>query len=68
MRRPSAKRIAANDVLLKHDMVGGNTQARTFGCARKRSASSSFTRPSPTAAEDDGVLMGFVYDRAHRPQ
>ena len=31
-------------------------------------ASSSSCRPVPDAAEDDGVVMGFVYDRIHRPQ
>jgi carotenoid cleavage dioxygenase len=51
------------DSLLKHDLVGGNTQARSFG-AGKSVGEFVFHPSSSDAAEDDGVLMGYVYDRA----
>ena len=49
--------------LLKHDFVGGNTQTRSFGAGK---ALGEFVfHPSPDgSAEDDGVLMGYVHDRA----
>ena len=49
--------------LLKHDFVGGSTQTRSFG-AGKALGEFVFHPSSPDAAEDDGVLMGYVYDRA----
>jgi carotenoid cleavage dioxygenase len=54
---------SGNDVLLKHDMVGGNTQSRAFG-AQKALGEFVFHPSAPDAAEDDGVLMGYIYDRA----
>ena len=57
--------VDGNDVLLKHDLVGGRTEARSFG-ARKALGEFVFHPSSPDAAEDDGVLMGYVYDRAER--
>jgi carotenoid cleavage dioxygenase len=48
--------------LLKHDFVGGNTQTRSFG-AEKALGEFVFHPSSDGAAEDDGVLMGYVYDR-----
>lgn len=51
------------DALLKHDFVGGNSHARSFG-AGKALGEFVFHPSSPDAAEDDGVLMGYVYDRA----
>ena len=54
---------SGNDVLLKHDLVGGNAQARSFG-AQKALGEFVFHPSSPDAAEDDGVLMGYIYDRA----
>jgi carotenoid cleavage oxygenase len=54
---------SGNEVLLKHDLVGGNAQARSFG-AGKALGEFVFHPSSPDAAEDDGVLMGYVYDRA----
>ncbi|OBF93351.1 carotenoid oxygenase [Mycobacterium sp. 852002-51152_SCH6134967] len=50
------------DVLLKHDFVGGATQSRSFGDG-KVLGEFVFEPSSPEAAEDDGVLMGYVYDR-----
>ncbi|BBX85083.1 carotenoid oxygenase family protein [Mycolicibacterium aubagnense] len=52
-----------SDTLLKHDLVGGNTATRHFG-AGKELGEFVFHPSSATAAEDDGVLMGFVYDAA----
>jgi len=45
----------------KHDMVGGGTEQRVFGPGRAADEF-VFVPSSATAAEDDGVLMGFVYD------
>jgi carotenoid cleavage dioxygenase len=50
------------DSLIKHDLVGGNTQSRSFG-ADKTLGEFVFHPSSPDAEEDDGVLMGYVYDR-----
>ena len=49
------------NALLKHDLVAGTTQAREF----RNGAAGEFVMvpSSPDAAEDDGVVMGFVYDR-----
>jgi carotenoid cleavage dioxygenase len=49
------------DVLYKHDRVLGTTQARAFG--PHHGASEFVFEPSnPSAEEDDGVLIGYVYD------
>lgn len=53
--------ISGADTLLKHDLVDGRTDSRSFG-AGKGLGEFVFHPSSPTAAEDDGVLMGFVYD------
>ena len=55
--------LTGNGVLLKHDLVGGKTASRSFG-ADKALGEFVFHPSSPDAAEDDGVLMGYVYDRA----
>jgi carotenoid cleavage dioxygenase len=49
------------NALLKHDLVRGTSQTRSFG---PRSAAGEFVHiaPSPDAAEDEGVVMGFVLD------
>ena len=52
-----------SDTLLKHDLVGGNTASRSFGPG-KVLGEFVFQPASPTADEDDGVLMGYVYDSA----
>ena len=49
------------NALLKHDLVAGTTQAREF--SNGAAAEFVMVPSSPDAAEDDGVLMGFVYDR-----
>jgi carotenoid cleavage oxygenase len=43
--------------------VKGRTQSRTFG-PDKALGEFVFQPSSQDAAEDDGVLMGYVYDRA----
>lgn len=53
----------AGDRVLKHDTVAGTTQARHLG-AGKEVSEFCFVASSPDAAEDDGVLMGYVHDRA----
>jgi len=53
----------AGDTLLKHDLVGGNTAARCLG-AGKALGEFVFEPSTPDACEDDGVLMGYVYDRS----
>jgi carotenoid cleavage dioxygenase len=50
------------DALLKHDFVRGSTESRSFG-PQKALGEFVFHPSSPDAAEDDGVLMGYVYDR-----
>ncbi|VEG57318.1 carotenoid oxygenase [Mycolicibacterium aurum] len=55
---------ASGDCLLKHDFVGGGNVTRSFGVG-KSLGEFVFHPSSPDAAEDDGVLMGYVYDRAN---
>lgn len=55
--------IEGGDCLLKHDLIGGSTQSRSLG-PQKALGEFVFHPSSPTAAEDEGVLMGYVYDRA----
>jgi carotenoid cleavage oxygenase len=50
------------DTLLKHDFVGSHTSARSFSSG-KTLGEFVFHPSAPDAAEDDGVLMGYVYDR-----
>jgi carotenoid cleavage dioxygenase len=61
---PGAVRNGARpltDTVLKHDLVRGRTARRSFGEGRQVSEF-VFVPNSPAAAEDDGVLMGFVSD------
>lgn len=53
---------AGGGVLCKHDFVRGSTQLVSFG-PEKVLGEFVFHPSSPDAAEDDGVLMGYVYDR-----
>lgn len=57
-----AEGTAGTGTLLKHDFVGGNGQARSFG-VDKTLGEFVFRPAAPDADEDDGVLMGYVYDR-----
>ncbi|MDT5368153.1 MAG: carotenoid cleavage oxygenase [Mycobacterium sp.] len=54
--------VTEDDTLLKHDFVGGHTGSRAFG-AGKAVGEFVFHPSAPGAGEDDGVLMGYVYDR-----
>ncbi|SNR55981.1 Retinal pigment epithelial membrane protein [Haloechinothrix alba] len=47
--------------MLKHNLATGEVRHRSFGAGRQP-AEFVFEPHSPEAAEDDGVLMGFVYD------
>jgi carotenoid cleavage dioxygenase len=49
------------DSMLKHDLRRGHTVARRLG-AHQFAGEFVFVPSSPQAPEDDGVLMGFVYD------
>ncbi|TSE00377.1 carotenoid oxygenase [Skermania sp. ID1734] len=51
----------ATDVLLKHDLVAGTTRTRGLGKG-KQLGEFVFHPASADAAEDEGVLMGYVYD------
>lgn len=55
--------LISTGTLLKHDFVGGHTRTRAFG-AQKALGEFVFHPSSNQAAEDDGVLMGYVQDRA----
>jgi carotenoid cleavage dioxygenase len=52
---------SAGDAVLKHDLAAGRTTAHNLGPGR-RGSEFVFVPNSADAAEDDGVLMGFVYD------
>jgi len=58
----SMEGLEGGDALLKHDFVRGDTQSRSFG-AEKALGEFVFHPSAPDADEDDGVLMGYVYDR-----
>jgi carotenoid cleavage dioxygenase len=55
--------LAGTGTLLKHDFERGRTHARSFG-AEKAVGEFVFHPSSEQSAEDDGVLMGYVLDRA----
>ncbi|MGV9676788.1 carotenoid oxygenase family protein [Nocardia sp. NPDC003482] len=55
--------VASGPRLYKHDFVGGGALVREFGPG-KALGEFVFQPSAPDAAEDDGVLMGFVYDAA----
>jgi carotenoid cleavage oxygenase len=52
-----------SDVLLKHDLDTGTCDTHSFGRGRQL-GEFVFVPNGPDATEDDGVLMGYVYDRA----
>ncbi|HEX4702464.1 MAG TPA: carotenoid oxygenase family protein [Pseudonocardiaceae bacterium] len=56
---------SGNGTLLKHDLELGSAVARSFGAGRQP-GEFVFVPAHDDAAEDDGVLMGFVYDAATR--
>ena len=55
--------VVFGNTLLKHDFLRNSTQSRCFG-AEKAVGEFIFHPSSPDAAEDDGVVLGYVYDRS----
>lgn len=55
--------LEQGSALIKHDLQRGTTTARKFGRGTE-TGEFVFEPSAPDAAEDDGVLMGFVYDAA----
>ncbi|MBY8859602.1 carotenoid oxygenase family protein [Nocardia sp. CA2R105] len=55
--------LESGAMLYKHDLRTGNTTERSFGTG-KGLGEFVFEPASPDAAEDEGVLMGFVQDAA----
>ena len=53
--------IDISDALLKHDLASGRTDVRAFGPS-SHVGEFVFIPSGADAAEDDGVLMGFVHD------
>jgi carotenoid cleavage oxygenase len=51
------------DIVLRHDRVSGERQVRRFGRGR-HVGEMTFVPSAPDAAEDDGVLLGYVTDLA----
>lgn len=51
------------DTVVKHDLAAGATQVRRLGEGREASEF-CFVPRTAGSAEDDGVLMGYVHDRA----
>ena len=54
---------APGDAVLKHDNVAGTTQSRSLGTGRQASEFCFVPTPDGTT-EDDGLLMGYVFDEA----
>jgi carotenoid cleavage dioxygenase len=61
--RPYPDNGMAPTALLRHDLVAGTTGRRDFGPGTEP-GEFVFVPTAPDAAEDAGVLMGYVYDRA----
>ena len=53
-------RPGTTEAIVKHDLVTGRTMRRSFGPSTSP-GEMVFVPNGPDAAEDDGVLMGFVY-------
>jgi carotenoid cleavage dioxygenase len=60
---PESSGVSAPDAILKHDATTRRVQIATFGPGREP-GEFVFVPSTPDAAEDDGVAMGFVYDRS----
>ena len=54
--------LSGRGALLRHDFLRGTSESRSFG-ADKAVGEFVFHPSSRDAAEDDGVLMGYIYDR-----
>jgi carotenoid cleavage dioxygenase len=59
---PEIGETGGAETLLKHDFHGGTTQARSFG-AENALGEFVFYPSADDAAEDDGMLMGYIYDQ-----
>jgi len=55
--------VSAGNELLKHDLRTGSARSRSFGAGREP-GEFVFVPSGPDAGEDDGVLIGFVFDKA----
>ncbi|MFC6342903.1 carotenoid oxygenase family protein, partial [Nocardioides hankookensis] len=53
--------VRTGDTVLKHDVVSGTTTERRLGAGREVSEF-CFVPSAPDSAEDDGILMGYVFD------
>jgi carotenoid cleavage dioxygenase len=58
--RGRGDRPGTTEAIVKHDLVTGRTTRRSFG-PNTSPGEMVFVPNGPDAAEDDGVLMGFVY-------
>jgi carotenoid cleavage oxygenase len=59
----SGRVMGTPDAILKHDLATRRTQSVAFGAGREP-GEFVFAPTTAGAAEDDGVTMGFVYDRS----
>ncbi|WP_067545293.1 carotenoid oxygenase family protein [Nocardia crassostreae] len=55
--------LSGESTLYKHDLINGTTASRSFGPGTQL-GEFVFEPAAADAAEDEGVLMGFVYDAA----
>lgn len=60
---PEAPGITGPETILRHDLATGTSEPVSFGPGREP-GEFVFVPSCPDADENDGVLMGFVYDRA----
>ena len=60
---PGTPGLSAPDAILRHDLSSRRTQSVAFGPGREP-GEFVFVPSTPDAAEDDGVAMGLVYNRA----
>lgn len=51
-----------SDCLIKHDLVGGGSTVRKLGPGGSQMSEFVFVPREDSAAEDDGVLMGYAYN------
>lgn len=58
-----AEGVRTGDAVLKHDVVAGTTLSRSLG-AGCEVGEFCFVPAAPDSAEDEGVLMGYVFDGA----
>src|SRR5258707_6775983 len=63
VRHPGATGFSAPDAIVKHDVATRRTQSVAFGHGREP-GEFVFVPSTADAAEDEGVAMGFVYDRS----